>query len=243
LEHKKRGIFIYPRIPFVVGGIAKGYIAEQAGLQLKDQIVGINNEEIKYFDEFKTKAKQFAGQNVVLKVKREGKIVEIPLQMPDSAILGVQQYLYSLSDLEKAGIYSFEHQKYGFFAAIPAGVRKTWDKLAAYYKQFKMILTPSTGAYKGLGGFASISKLFGSTWDWQNFWDKTAFRSIILAFMNLLPIPALDGGHVMFTLYEMITRRKPSEKFLEYAQLVGFVILMALLLYANGMDVARGCNG
>ena len=242
LAKKKRGIFLYPRIPFVVGGIADGYVAKDAGLQLKDQIVGINNDTIRYFDEFKTKVKKYADKDVVLKVKRNDKLVEIPIHIPDSAILGVQQYLYSLNDLERAGIYKFEYNKYGFFASFPAGVKKAWKTLANYYKQFKMILTPSTGAYKGLGGFASISKLFGTQWNWQNFWDKTAFISLILAFMNLLPIPALDGGHVMFVLYEMITRRKPSEKFLEYAQLAGFIILMALLLYANGMDVLRGCH-
>jgi regulator of sigma E protease len=242
LEKKKPGIFIYPRIPFVVGSIADNYVAKDAGLQLKDQIVGINNDTIRYFDEYKLKVIKYADKDVVLKVIRKDKIVQIPIHIPDSAILGVQQYLFSLNDLERAGIYHFEYKKYGFLESFPAGVEKAWKTLVNYYKQFKMILSPSTGAYKGLGGFASISKLFGTEWNWQNFWDKTAFISLVLAFMNLLPIPALDGGHVMFVLYEMITGRKPNEKVLEYAQILGFIFLLLVLFYVNGMDVVRGCR-
>jgi regulator of sigma E protease len=116
-------------------------------------------------------------------------------------------------------------------------VRKTGEQLNFYIQQFKLILNPETGAYKGLGGFKTMASIFPSTgWNWEAFWRITAFFSIILAFMNLLPIPALDGGHVVFTLVEMVTGRKPSEKFLEYAQIVGMVILLALMLFANGND-------
>jgi regulator of sigma E protease len=133
-------------------------------------------------------------------------------------------------------VYDYQKKKYGFFEAFPAGVRKTGQKLGFYIDQFKLILNPNTGAAKGLSGFRGIASAFPDFWSWEAFWNITAFLSIVLAFMNLLPIPALDGGHVMFTLYEMITRHRPSEKFLEYAQMVGMILLLALMLYANGND-------
>ena len=135
------------------------------------------------------------------------------------------------------GVYQIETHKYGFFAAFPAGVAKAVEKLIFYVDQFKMILNPETGAYKGVGGFKSMGSIFPAEWNWESFWNITAFFSIVLAFMNLLPIPALDGGHVIFTLVEMITGRKPSEKFLEYAQMVGMVLLFGLLIYANANDL------
>ena len=139
--------------------------------------------------------------------------------------------------MDSLGWIDLNVTKYGFFAAFPAGVRKTGTELKFYIDQFKKILNPSTEAYKGVSGFKGMARIFPkSTWDWESFWRITAFLSIILAFMNLLPIPALDGGHVMFTLYEMISGRKPNEKFLEYAQMVGMVLLLGLMLYANGND-------
>jgi len=126
-----------------------------------------------------------------------------------------------------------------FLESIPAGIDKGVNTLTGYVKQMKKIFNPSTGAYKGVGGFAAIGGLFPDSWNWPAFWSATAFISIILAFMNILPIPALDGGHVMFLLYEMITGRKPSDKFLEYAQMTGFFLLIALLLFANGNDVYK----
>jgi regulator of sigma E protease len=139
--------------------------------------------------------------------------------------------------LDSIGWLKYNVTKYGFFAAFPAGVRKAGEELQYYIEQFKKILNPKTGAYKGVGGFRAMGSIFPKYgWDWEAFWRITAFLSIVLAFMNLLPIPALDGGHVMFTLYEIITRRKPNEKFLEYAQVAGMIILLGLMLYANGND-------
>ena len=138
---------------------------------------------------------------------------------------------------DSLGVFKFNVKKYSFLAAIPAGVKRAGEELKFYIDQFKKILSPKTGAYKGLSGFKGMANVFpGTGWDWEHFWTITAFFSIVLAFMNLLPIPALDGGHVLFTLIEMITGRKPSEKFLEYAQIAGMVILLALMLYANGND-------
>ncbi|HQV54354.1 MAG TPA: M50 family metallopeptidase, partial [Chitinophagaceae bacterium] len=159
--------------------------------------------------------------NLVSKVSEEGRV-------------GI--YMLNYEQYDSMGVYDVTKTKYSFFAAFPAGFRKAGEKLKDYIDQFKLILNPKTGAYKGVGGFKAIGSIFPTTWSWEAFWNITAFLSIILAFMNLLPIPALDGGHVMFTLYEMITRRKPNEKFLEYAQIVGMVLLLGLMLYANGND-------
>ena len=123
--------------------------------------------------------------------------------------------------------------------SIPAGIDKGVNTLNNYIKGMKKIFNPDTGAYKEVGGFAAIGGLFPETWNWPVFWNTTAFISIILAFMNILPIPALDGGHVTFLLYEMVTGRKPSDKFLETAQMIGFFILIALLLFANGNDLYK----
>jgi regulator of sigma E protease len=142
----------------------------------------------------------------------------------------------SSDTLLQLGILDRETKQYSLASAFPAGVRKTFSVLGDYVDQFKMILSPQTGAWKGMGGFKGMAKIYGSSWDWQHFWQMTAMISIILAFMNLLPIPALDGGHVMFTLYEMIFRRKANEKFLEYAQMSGMIFLLSLMLYANGND-------
>ena len=147
-----------------------------------------------------------------------------------------------MSDLGKLGYYDLADISYSFGEAIPAGLNKSYETLTNYMKQLKKIFNPSTGAYKGLGGFISIGSIFPSTWSAESFWNITAFLSIMLGFMNLLPIPALDGGHVVFTLWEMITGRKPSDKFLEYAQVAGFILLIALLLFANGNDIFRLFN-
>ncbi|MCB0400809.1 MAG: RIP metalloprotease RseP [Flavobacteriales bacterium] len=232
VENERSPLFM-PRIPFTVGGIGKGYAAEKAGFEEQDMIVGVNDIPVNYYDEFKGVVSQFTGQKITVKVKREGAIVDVPIVVPDSNILGLRPYGYSISDLEKTGLYHLETKEYSFFEAFPGGFNKAREKLVNYYKQFKIMLNPSTGAYKGMGGFVSISKLFGTEWIWQNFWEKTAWISLVLAFMNLLPIPALDGGHVMFLLYEMITRRKPNEKAMEYAQFAGMILLLAFMLYAN----------
>ena len=140
------------------------------------------------------------------------------------------------------GIFEFKTIKYGFFESIPAGIALGWETSANYLKQFKLIFSKKTKGYESLGGFITIGNIFPGSWDWQAFWNMTAFLSIILAIMNILPIPALDGGHVFFVLYEMITGRKPNEKFLEYAQIVGLSLLLLLVLYANANDVIKLFN-
>jgi regulator of sigma E protease len=142
-----------------------------------------------------------------------------------------------LGELNK--FFEFRTLEYSFFESIPAGISKGMSTFSSYLKQLKMIFSPQTGAYKSLGGFITIGSIFPGSWDWQVFWNMTAFLSIVLAIMNLLPIPALDGGHVMFLVYEMVAGRKPSDKFMEYAQLTGMLLLFALIFYANANDIIR----
>ncbi|MGB0881526.1 MAG: RIP metalloprotease RseP [Vicingaceae bacterium] len=234
IESKKRGQgLLFPRIPFTVAGIRPGYVAENSDLKLKDQIIGINNDDVKYYDEFKTLVKKYSNQNVEIKVLRDGETVVIPMLIPDSNIIGVAPYFYSIEEMDEHGVYNTKTVKYGFFSAFGRGAQKAQEEVVKYYNGFKKMVNPSTGAYKGMGGFYSISKVFGTKWRWQNFWEKTAWISLVLAFMNLLPIPALDGGHVMFLLYEIITGRKPHEKLMEYAQIAGMIILLLFMVYAN----------
>jgi regulator of sigma E protease len=237
VENGRRNPLVLPRIPSLVGEVPKGTNAEKAGLKVKDRIVGIDSIDIKYHDEIKSVLQERKGSTVQLTVLRDENRVPLSAGVSADGTIGFYPMMPGMSDLEKMGIYAFEHKEYGFFAAFPAGVRLAIEKLQNYVQQFKKILNPSTGAYKGIGGFKSMGSIFPKyEWNWEAFWNITAFFSIVLAFMNLLPIPALDGGHVMFTLYEMITGRKPNEKFLEYAQIVGMIILFGLLLYANGND-------
>jgi regulator of sigma E protease len=135
------------------------------------------------------------------------------------------------------------HKKYGFFEALPAGFNGAVKTIVDYVKQFRLIFTPSTGAYKQVGGFGGMAKMFAPTWNWEHFWRLTGILSLVLAFMNFLPIPMLDGGYMMFILWEMITGKPPGEKFMTVANNIGFIIVMALLLYANGNDIFKAIFG
>ena len=236
---KNAGSFITPRYPFVIAEVSKDSPNLNSGLQPKDIIIAINSESVTYFDQAKELLEKYKGQKIDVIVNRESNKVTVPVSVTDKATLGVALGSLSLPDLEKLGYYQLASKSYSFTEAIPAGTKKAWTTLANYVKQLKKIVNPSTGAYKGLGGFISIGSIFPSEWSWYAFWNITAFLSIMLGFMNLLPIPALDGGHVVFTLWEMITGKKPSDKFLEYAQITGFILLLALLLFANGNDIFR----
>jgi regulator of sigma E protease len=236
-KKKSKSPLFMQRIPAIIGDFDKDDTsnAKNAGLQYWDKIVKVDSTPIEFLDDaarcFDAKKKGTA----VLTVERNGILKQMPVKINEDGkinptVLETKQY-------DSLGIFKIEHTSYGFFAAFPAGVKLAFTSLADYYQQFKLMLTPSTGTYKAMGGFKGMGNAFsGSEWDWRAFWMITAFFSIALAFMNLLPIPALDGGHVMFTLYEMITGRKPNEKFLEYAQIAGMIILLALMLFANGND-------
>ncbi len=240
LEDEENIRFLSPRVPFVIGAIPDDSKNKDSGLQVKDEVVGIGGSEITYFDEAKPLLEQYKNQNVELTVEREGSgLLQIPVVITDSATIGVGLGGMSWEDLENRDFLKVETRKYSFLESIPAGIDKGVTTLTSYVKQLKKIFNPETGAYKGVGGFAAIGNMFPDTWNWAAFWSTTALISIILAFMNILPIPALDGGHVMFLLYEMVTGRKPSDKFLEYAQMTGFFLLIALLLFANGNDIYK----
>ena len=239
VEKKKlaEGPLISPRIPVIISVLDDTSVAYKAGLRRGDLILGIDTIQTKYYDEFAAfMKKQKKGDTVSLTVKRNNETLNITTVLINGGKIGFNPP-GSHEEYDSLGIYKYEVKKYGFFAAFPAGVKRAGKELQFYIDQFKKILSPSTGAYKAVGGFKAMGSVFsGTEWDWEHFWTITAFFSIVLAFMNLLPIPALDGGHVLFTLGEMITGRKPNEKFLEYAQIVGMVILLALMLYANGND-------
>lgn len=239
---KDAGPIVSPRYPFIIGKIPDDSPNKDSGLLAKDLIVKVNGQDVKYYDEVQSLLKDSKGQNIQLSVKRDGNIEDISVSITEEGKIGVFAADLKMSDLGKMGYYDLADISYTFSEAIPAGFRKSYETLSNYVKQLKKIFNPSTGAYKGLGGFISIGSIFPSEWSAQSFWNITAFLSIMLGFMNLLPIPALDGGHVVFTLWEMITGKKPGDKFLEYAQVAGFILLIALLLFANGNDIFRLFN-
>jgi regulator of sigma E protease len=237
VEKNKRTPIVLPRIPAFVGELSDSSAAFFAGLNVKDQIVEIDSIPVTYFDEIKPILQSRKNKQVNIKVERGGQIIALSTLISAEGQIGFFPMVPSNDDMQKMGFYNFEVKKFTLLESFPAGFHKATEKLASYIQQFKMILNPSTGAYKGLGGFKSMGSIFPNTgWDWEIFWNITAFFSIVLAFMNLLPIPALDGGHVVFTIYEMITGRKPGDKFLEYAQIVGMIILFGLVFYANLND-------
>ncbi len=238
INSKKKGGLFVPAVPAIVDSIPDTSAALAAGLRVGDRIVMVNNVATPYFDEVVRNLQNLKGDSTNVTVIRNHTPVVLRMYVSTDGTLGF--YQTGEDQLQKLGILKLETRKYGFFEAFPAGVVMGVNKLSEYVKSLKLIFKPATGAYKGLGGFGTIGKLFAPTWDWQVFWFWTAFLSVMLAFMNILPIPALDGGHVLFLLFEIVTGRKPSDKFLEYAQIAGMVVLFGLLLFANGMDVWRG---
>ncbi len=223
-----------PFSPLIVEDFLKESPAKNAGLQTGDEILGINNESYKYYDQFKKKLDESIGEKVSLQIKRNSNNLEIPVVVNNQGMIGIRR--------DVKDFFEFRKIEYGFFESIPAGITKGVETLQDYLKQIKLIFSKDTKAYESLGGFITIGSIFPGVWDWYAFWNLTAFLSIILAIMNILPIPALDGGHVMFLLYEVVTGRKPGDKFMEYAQMTGMIILLALLLFANGNDVIRLFN-
>ena len=239
LVKERNAMLFYPRVPFIIREIPDTSVNKGSGLQSKDQLISINQVPVKYYDEYLGIADTLKPGVINVVVLREGRRVPLTLTLTPKKKLEVLSFIPDFNELEKLGLYKLETHSFNLFQAIPAGFKLAGDRLKFYVRQFKLIFDFKTGAYKGLGGFGTIGGLFPKVWEWESFWEITAFLSLILAFMNVLPIPALDGGHVMFLLYEMVTRRKPSEKFMEYAQMVGMVIILGLLIYANTNDILR----
>ena len=228
----KSADFIDFRFPFEIADFPKNSAAKEAGLKVNDKIIGLNGKWMNYFDEFHNEVVKYKSQTVKVAVLRGKDTLQLPVHVTDEGTIGVQTK-------DRTTYFELKKHEYNILTAIPAGAVKAYKTFGNYLKQLKLIFSPGTKAYESVGGFITIGKIFPSQWDWMAFWNLTAFLSIILAIMNVLPIPALDGGHVLFLVYEIITRRKPSEKFMEYAQYAGMVFLLALLLLANGNDVVK----
>jgi regulator of sigma E protease len=239
VEKKKQGVgFIEFRRNAIVGDLSDKMFdtmyAKKAGLQRMDKIISVDSVPVTFVDEMGKLVERKRNDSVTIEVDRNGQKLALRSRVNSDGKIGLPWI--NLYEMDSLGLIKIDEKKYSLLEAFPAGVAKTWEKLSGYVDQFKKMANPKTGAYKGMGGFKTIGSVFPTPWDWESFWNITAFLSIVLAFMNLLPIPALDGGHVLFTLGEMITGRKPSEKFLEYAQVVGMVLLLSLMLFANGND-------
>ncbi|HNS17737.1 MAG TPA: RIP metalloprotease RseP [Bacteroidales bacterium] len=228
---KQENPVIWPRIPFEVAGFGKDSPAEKAGLKLEDRIIGLNQASLPFFTEFRNALQRFKNQEVIVDLVRSGDTLHIPVTVPESGLIGVQN-----KSLD--AFFKFQEKEYSFLSAIPAGITKAFTGIGNYLKSLKLLFSTEK-AYESVGGFITMGKIFPSTWDWQSFWGLTAFLSIMLAILNVLPIPGLDGGHVLFLMFEIVTGRKPSDKFLEYAQIAGMILLFALLIFANGNDILK----
>lgn len=235
----KNGPLIGLRVPFIVTGLADDSVNSNA-LQVNDIFKSINGVQTPFVDVCMNELDRNKGNVVSAVVERGDKEVTVDLNINADGKLGViYAPMLPLDNHQKLGLYTISQEKYTFLESIPIGMVKGKDKVVGYLDQLKKMVKPETGAYKGVGGFKAIYDIFPQYWSWEVFWNITAMLSIMLGVMNLLPIPALDGGHVLFLLYEMISGRKPSDKFLENAQMVGFFLLIGLLLFANGNDIYK----
>ncbi len=228
----KNQVLFMERIPYVAGKLVKDSPAEKAGIQVGDSIVSLNGNEYPFFDQFAEAMKGRNNEEVRVGLYRDNNPLTVNITTSEDGKLGIYR---------NPPIYFFDTERlnYSLLSALPAGVVKGWDFLTDQIKAFGQMFRGKIKASESLGGFVTITKLFPTTWVWESFWRITAILSLILGFMNLLPIPALDGGHVMFLIWEVITGRKLSDKFMEYATYAGFIIVIALLLFANGLDILR----
>ena len=216
-----------PNIPFVIGGFSEGSVIEKAGAKVGDRIIKINDQPMGFAGDVIAYTPSLKGDSAKVVVDRSGQEYLFHVFL-EEGVMGVQLQPFSK-------LYDLESEQYNALSVLPAALKKTQSEISNYLKQFKLIKKSP----ESVGGFISIGSIFPPVWDWQRFWSLTAFLSIMLAVLNLLPIPALDGGHVMFLLYEVVTRRKPNEKIMEYAQTLGVILLLGLVLYANGNDIFK----
>ena len=220
--------FYQPIVPFVIEEVIMDS-AKDSGLLAHDEIIAIDDTHVEDFFAGKELLTKAAGRNAEIDIVRNATdTLRLTAPINAEGQIGVNVKMITPRSVE-----------YGLFESIPAGIRRTGSEIASYWEQLKMIVNPKTKSYKEVGGFIAIGNIFPSEWNWQSFWSLTAFLSVILAIMNILPIPGLDGGHALFTLWEIITRRKPSDKFLEVMQYIGLGLLLLLLVYANGSDIVK----
>ena len=230
LQQREPG-FISERYPFEIYAFAANSPGEEAGMQKGDRIISINDEPLPYFDEFRAAIQEYKNQTVNIGVVRDADTLSLAVNVPEAGLIGV----VPVQQLDQ--IFNLKTREYNIIEAIPAGISKGYYGIGSYLKQLRLLFSPKTKAYESVGGFITIGSIFPSVWNWQAFWELTAFLSIMLAVLNILPIPALDGGHVIFLFYELISGRKPNDKVLEYAQVVGMILLLALVIFANANDV------
>jgi regulator of sigma E protease len=234
-QRERRSSFIDIRTPFLVGSVSKGTAADKIGLKEGDSIIALNGQPVRYFDEFETVKKLHKGETVRLDVVRDdNKLIALNGALPTDGIFGFKP------DINAERYFDLKTTKYGFFGAISKGFQMTFTTFGFYLDQFKFLFTSKeVKASESLGGIVSFGQMFPPVFSWETFLNLTAFVSIILAFMNLLPIPGLDGGYVIFLLFELFSGRKVSDKIMERATTVGLVLLLGLMLYANGLDIFR----
>jgi regulator of sigma E protease len=228
---KDQSLFM-PRLPIVVGKVQDGTPAKKAGITAQDQIIGLNNESTVYFDEFKSKISNLKSQPVTVKLLRNSDTISLNMTTTAEGTIG-------FAPMGPDHFFKLSTDKFGLVESMQKGWNRGYGFLSDQLKAFGQIFKGKIKAKDSLGGFISFYDMFPKSWDWELFWTLTASISIILAFMNLLPIPGLDGGYVMFLLWEVATGKKVSDKFMEKAVTVGFFLLLSLLLYANGLDIMR----
>jgi regulator of sigma E protease len=225
--------FVVPRMPVIVDSVGKSAVTmEGPGFKKLDTLLTINNESVMYRHEFEAVKKKFADSVVMVKLKRGADTLQVKALINGAGQIGLFVQL-------PVQLFKTVHKDFSFTAAIPAGIERTFTTLNNYIQGIKQIFTGKVNPNDSLGSLISIGNTFPSNWDWERFWTLTGVFSIILAFMNVLPIPALDGGHALFIVFEMITGRKPSDKFMEYAQIVGMLLMFGLMFYALGLDFWR----
>ena len=229
------------RRPFIIQSVSDESLNKDYDIRQGDRIISVNGQEIKYADQLDPLLQQNSNQTIEVELIRDTFRIKKTLNVNQDGKLGIM-YGATVQNMVDLGLMKVSINSYSFLESIVAGTNKFISFTGFYIEQFVAIFNPSTGAYKGLGGFISIGNIFPSTWDWQSFWNTTAFLSIMLGVLNLLPIPALDGGHAMFLVYEMVSGRKPSDKFMATVQVIGFIILLALVIFANGNDIYKLFN-
>jgi regulator of sigma E protease len=231
LDNKGLG-FIDLAYPCMIGGFTENSNFEKAGGQVGDNVVALNGVPVRSFQEFVELKGDLRSTTVEIDVERNGELLALSVELDEDGKLGF--FIPPITEL-----FDLETKKYGVFAALVEGPRRTWSVFSGYFKQLKFLFNKENEGWKHVGSFGTFAKIFPKVFDLQMFLERTAFISVILAFMNLLPIPALDGGHAMFTSYEIIFRRKPNEKFMEYAQMAGMILLLGLMSLGIFNDIFR----
>ena len=229
------------RAPFIIQNVAEESLNKDYDIQQGDMIVSLNGKEIKYADQLIPLLEENANRTIEVELLRDSFKIQKTLNVNKDGKLGFMTGA-TVKDMIDLGYLELTVNSYSIVESIGVGTNNFISFFGFYLEQFAAIFNPSTGAYKGLGGFLAIGNIFPGSWDWQSFWDRTAILSVMLGVLNLLPIPALDGGHAMFLVYEMVSGRKPSDKFLETVQIIGFIILLSLVIFANGNDIYKLFN-